>query len=202
MSRSWTSQDDWMLIGLCERGVPLAQIARKLDRTKIACTRRMTRLKIRRVQRPQGCYTSNGIAELLGKKSTTVVRWMRQAGLPHRKVYNKETHSWHYRVDSLELELWLSHPVNWHRYDLEKITDVRWETMLREVQQTTTYPYLTIAQIAERYCVSPYTVEQWVSRKKLTNCNSIRGFALIHQDELTTFTPPHVNPAKRKNKKT
>lgn len=200
--RPWTSQEDGTLIALCDRGVPLAQIMRVLNRPKNGINRRMKILRIRRVHKPQGIHTANGIAQLLGKAPETVIRWMEAANLPHRKVIDKAARHVHYRVDRLVLTDWLADPLNWHRYDLERIADISLRSYLREVQATTHNPYLTIAQVAERYTVAEYTVQNWMTHRRLTNCNPMHGHALIHEDELATFTPPHLNRAKRGTAKT
>ena len=110
--RPWTSQEDGTLIALCDRGVPLAQIMRVLNRPKNDINRRMKILRIRRVHKPQGIHTANGIAQLLGKAPETVIRWMEAGNLPHRKVIDKAARHVHYRVDRLDLTDWLADPLN------------------------------------------------------------------------------------------
>jgi hypothetical protein len=154
-------------------------------------------LRIRRVHRPQGIHTANGIAQLLGKAPETVIRWMEAANLPHRKVIDKAAKYIHYRVNRLDLIDWLSDPINWHRYDVERVADALLRDYLRDVQRTAHNPYLTIPQIAERYMVAQYTVQNWMTQRRLHNCNPMHGHALVHEDELATFTPPHINRAKR-----
>jgi hypothetical protein len=65
------------------------------------------------------------------------------------------------------------------------------------VQRTAHNPYLTIAQIAERFTVAKGTVEGWLKQRRLKNCNPMHGYTLVHEDELNQFTPPHLNPKRR-----
>jgi hypothetical protein len=193
----WTPLEDSTLIALCDRGAPLTQIMRTLGRPRNGINRRMKILRIRRVHKPQGVHTANGVAQLLGKAPETVIRWMEAANLPHRKVIDKAAKYIHYRVGRLDLIDWLADPINWNRYDVERISDALLRDYLRDVQRTAHNPYLTIPQIAERYMVAEYTVQNWLTQRRLTNCNPMHGHALIHEDELATFTPPHLNRAKR-----
>ncbi len=195
--RHWTPLEDSTLIALCDRGAPLTQIMRTLGRPRHGINRRMRKLRIRRVHKPQGAHTANGIAQLLGKAPETVIRWMEAANLPHRKVIDKAARYTHYRVNRLDLIDWLSDPINWHRYDVEEITDASLRDYLRDVQRETHNPYLTIAQIAERYMVARGTVEGWLKHRRLKNCNPMHGYTLVHEDELNQFTPPHLNPKRR-----
>lgn len=193
----WTPLEDSTLIALCDRGVPLTQIMRTLNRPRNGINRRMKILRIRRVHKPQGIYTANGIAQLLGKAPETVIRWMEAANLPHRKVIDKAARYIHYRVGRLDLIDWLSDPLNWHRYNVERVTDTLLRDYLRDVQRTAHNPYLTIPQIAERYTVAEYTVQNWMTQRRLHNCNPMHGYTLVHEDELNQFTPPHLNPKRR-----
>lgn len=200
--RRWTPLDDGTLIALCDRGAPLTQIMRVLGRPRSGINRRMHKLRVRRVHRPQGVHTANGIAQLVGRYPVTIIRWMLKCNLPHRRVVDKAANYIHYRVNRLDLTDWLADPLNWHRYDVEEITDPLLRDYLRDVQRETHNPYLTIDQIAERYMVAEYTVQNWMTQRRLTNCNPMHGRALVHEDELNTFTPPHLNRAKRGTAKT
>ena len=195
--RHWTPLEDGTLIALCDRGAPLTQIMRTLNRPRNGINRRMKILRIRRVHKPQGVHTANGIAQLLGKAPETVIRWMEAANLPHRKVVDKAARFVHYRVGRLDLIDWLSDPLNWHRYDVERVSDALLRDYLRDVQRETHNPYLTIEQIAERYTMARGTVEGWLTHRRLHNCNPMHGHALVHEDELATFTPPHISPKRR-----
>jgi len=195
--RHWTPLEDSTLIAMCDRGAPLTQIMRVLGRPRSGINRRMRKLRIRRVHRPQGVHTANGIARLVGRSQETVNRWMLKCNLPHRRVVDKAANYTHYRVGRLDLIDWLADPLNWHRYDVEEITDPLLRDYLRDVQATTHNPYLTIDQIAERYTMARGTVEGWLKHRRLTNCNPMHGHALIHEDELKTFIPPYINRAKR-----
>lgn len=195
--RHWTPLEDGTLIALCDRGAPLTQIMRVLGRPRSGIHRRMRKLRIRRVHRPQGVHTANGIARLLDRSPESVIRWMEAANLPHRKVVDKDARYTHYRVGRLDLIDWLADPLNWHRYQVELVTDASLRDYLRDVQRETHNPYLTIAQIAERYMVARGTVEGWLKHRRLKNCNPMHGHALIHEDELKTFIPPYIDRAKR-----
>jgi hypothetical protein len=195
--RHWTPLEDSTLIAMCDRGAPLTQIMRTLGRPRNGINRRMKVLRIRRVHKPQGVHTANGIARLVGKSQETVNRWMLKCNLPHRRVVDKIAKYIHYRVNRLDLIDWLSDPLNWHRYDVEEITDPLLRDYLRDVQRTAHNPYLTIEQIAERYMVAVDTAQNWMTQRRLTNCNPMHGRALVHEDELANFTPPHISPKRR-----
>jgi hypothetical protein len=197
--RLWTPLEDSTLIALCDRGAPITQIMRTLGRPRHGINRRMKKLRIRRVHKPQGIHTANGIARLIGRSPESVIRWMEAANLPHRKVIDKAARYVHYRVGRLDLIDWLADPLNWHRYDVEEITDPLLRDYLRDVQRETHNPYLTIEQIAQRFTVAKGTVEGWLKHRRLHNCNPMHGHTLVHEDELATFTPPFRNPAKRRS---
>jgi hypothetical protein len=170
---------------------------RTLNRPRNGINRRMKVLRIRRVHRPQGIHTASGIAQLVGRYPVTIIRWMLKCNLPHRRVVDKAARYIHYRVGRLDLIDWLADPLNWHRYDVEEITDSLLRDCLRDVQRETHNPYLTIDQIAERYTVAKGTVEGWLKHRRLHNCNPMHGHTLVHEDELSDFIPPHLNPKRR-----
>ncbi len=184
--KAWTPDDDLTLEELASQGLTMAQIARRMGRSVNSVDVRSGRLGLMRKVRPMSART---VADLLGVAcSKTVLRWIKDGHLRGRRLALRAGANHRYAVTEEALFAFLADPAHWHRWDAERIT----ERDLREwaTEHRAGVRFLTLGEVAARYCVVTATVSSWIEREELRAVRN--GNHLVRESDLEGFTPPHA----------
>jgi hypothetical protein len=193
-ARAWSAKDIDTLYSLVERGVSVAAIAKRLKRTKEAVRRRMTILKLS-YRHSAGALSALGVMRLLGTPGAnlqyTVVRWVREYGLP---AANPRAGGTGYHIQWLDLVEWLEQPEHWMLYDPALVTEATLREHLLEIRVGQPR-WLTSAEVAAQRHVVEDTVVTWCRRGRLAALWRLRRW-WVREDVAAAFVIP---PYQRKS---
>ena len=186
---TWTPELLGRLTDLLELGWDDARIARALGATTSSVLFARRRRGIPPARRQ--AHTTVSVGRIVGCSKDRVLRWIREGHLP--SYAGPETGRGPMRlVRYSDLLAFLEAPHHWHRWDPERMSPhcgLQW--WARELRQGVRF--LTIAEIAERYCVQYRTVLDWIEHGELPVVRDAhRVFA--REDTLASFKPPGQRP--------
>lgn len=167
------------------RGFGYAAIARRLGRSETAVRLKAKRLRYRLLH-TRAALTAADVQRLLGLSCPkSVARWIeayglraRNAGTPRHPIY---------RVQWEDLYAWLEDPAHWMAYDPARCTEPPLREHLAELRQGQPR-WLSVGEVARRYCVGCSTVKQWVAKGFLPATRY--GNWWIRESDLDGWLPP------------
>lgn len=161
--RDWPKADEDRLIELLEQGHGYDELARRFKRTRVAIILKCRRLGIR-VTTSLATLSARDVAKLVGKKcSKSVVYWIEQGWLPARNAGGAGHHAlWRGQWD--DLTAFLEQREHWMAWDAEAVTDLPLREWAQELRAAAGGRWLSIGEVARRYCVDSRAVNQWIRR--------------------------------------
>jgi helix-turn-helix protein len=183
--RDWTHEDVDRLVTMLDAGHDYDHCARQLRRTRVAIVVKTKRLRCTMTKRPT-VLTARDVARLIGKGCSKSVTWWIDAGwIKARAADMRGRRIW--RVCWDDLIVFLRDPRYWMTWDAARITDpeLRAEMLALRVDAPR---WLTIGEVARRYCVISNTVWQWIEKGFLPAMRY--GNWYIREDALLGWMPP------------
>ena len=181
----WTYEDVDRLVSLLDAGFDYTYCARQLRRSRTAIVVKAKRIRCRMLRRPT-VLTAREVADLLGKKCSKSVTWWIGAGwLKARAAMMNGRKIW--RVCWDDLMDFLREERYWMAWDVARITDADLRTDMFALRAGRPR-WLTIGEVARRFCVLSNTVGQWIYKGFLP---AVRyGNWYIREDEIADWVAP------------
>lgn len=181
----WTIAEIDQALELVDEGYSLDEIASRVRCKRDAVKVKLTRLKVSHLRRDY-LLNARRIAHILGLGcAKTVTRWIALGWLPGQAARPGEGCTWRITWDALKD--FLAIPDYWMAWQPERITDLalrEWAMELRKDQPR----WLSVGQVANRYCVGVHSVNDWIRKGLLTGYRY--GNWWIREDTLQTFVMP------------
>lgn len=189
--RVWTKPRLWKLMELIERGWDDARIGREIG--VMANAVNVARKRYAIPSRTETTFTARAVAKRLGIGcAKTVSYWIKRGWLNGRKGQRRGGHrQWMIHPD--DLLAFIEDPDHWHRWNPERIPDAGlrdWATELRRGVR-----FLTLTEAADRACVQPQTVNQWIRKGWLPAVRN--GNHLVRESDLERFVLRRIGGFRR-----
>ena len=156
--RYWKRAEVDELKRLIDEGYSYDRIAKRLKRSRAAVVIKCRKLNYRLLH-TRSALTAREAQRLLGLSDSKIVtRWITGYGLKARNGGDPQRPLW--RIQWLDLMEWLEDPHHWMAYDPAKVTEATLREHLVEIRQGQPR-WLTVGEVARRYCVSLGAVQQW-----------------------------------------
>lgn len=159
----WRPDEIDTLKMLVDNGYGYEVIARRLGRSREAVEIKAKRLNCRLTRTPAR-LTARAVGRVLDIDAKAVTRWIERRGLKARRT-RRTRYIW--RVDWEDLCAWLEDRRNWICYDAARCTLATLRDHLQEIQAAAGGRWLTVGEVARRYCVSIHAVAQWIDKNWL-----------------------------------
>ena len=186
---NWTRDEVARLEVMVDEGRSYDWIARKLGRSRLGVRIKAKRLR-HRITTTTATLSACDVALLLGLGcGKTVVRWVREYGLPGRNAGRKDRPLW--RIAPSDLVAWLERPEHWMKYDPRLITAPELRDRLQRLRPRRSY-WLPIGEAARQLGVTHRAVNTWIANGLLPATRY--GNWWICAADLRSFTPPCDRP--------
>lgn len=185
LRRDWTHDEMDRLVSLLDAGFDYDYCARQLRRTRTAIVIKTKRMRCKMTKRPT-VLVSREVAMLLGKGCSKSVAWWINAGwLNARAAHCNGRRIW--RICWDDLMTFLRNDCYWMAWQPERITDadLRAEMLALRAGKPR---WLTVGEVAQRYCVGIGAVKQWIAKGFLPAARY--GNHYIREDVLDGWLPP------------
>jgi hypothetical protein len=160
---AWSWDEELKLIDLVEQGYGYDALAKRMQRTRTAIVLKCKRLGVR-VTTTLATLSARDVALLLGKGcAKSVVRWIHLGWLKGRNA-GGAGHKALWRVQWDDLTAFMANHNTWMAWDAERVTDPALREWALELRQAAGGEWLTIGQVATRFCVDHAAVNQWVHK--------------------------------------
>lgn len=161
-ARPWTTADVDRLLRLVEEGHGYDVIARRLGRTRVAVEVRCKRIGACVTTTP-ATLSARATSRALGLPcSKTVVYWIGLGWLPARNAGRADRPLW--RITWENLTAMLERRETWMAWDPARIADLALREWAKELREATGGRWLSIGEVAERYCVDGRAVNVWIHK--------------------------------------
>lgn len=186
--KEWPAEQTDLLHKMLDAGYGYDAIARRLGRTRVAVEIKCKRAGVRVTTSP-ATLSARDVAALLGKGcSKSVTRWIQQGWLRARNA-GGPGHTALWRVQWDDLTAFMERREYWSTWEPARITDAclrEWAQELRQHEPR----YLTMGQVAARFCVSYKAVAQWINKGWLPAIRAGKQNRLVLESDLDGWVVP------------
>lgn len=162
--RRWTYEQQDRLATLLDAGADYTTIARQLGRTRIAIQVQAKRMHMAMTKRPT-VLTAHEITRILGLGCSKIVtRWIARGWLTAtgRQAVGRTTRQiWAVQWD--DLMTFLRNRATWMAWNPAQISDADLRAVCSALRADQPR-WLSVGDVAERYCVGAGTVGQWIRK--------------------------------------
>jgi hypothetical protein len=191
--RPWTDEEMWKLQDLIDQGYGYRDIAQRMQRSPKAIQTRAKRCAYRPLKAPH-ILTAIEVARVLGIPYMQTVRlWIRNGWLKARDARNPSKKPiW--RIQQSDLTKFLGNEKYWFAWQPETVTDSALREWAEEARQGKPR-WLTVKEVAARYCVSTWAVCKWIREQGLPATRY--GKYYVWEPDLTAWRPSPKSIAYR-----
>jgi hypothetical protein len=161
--REWPKADEDNLIDLVEQGHGYDELARRFKRSRVAIILKCRRLGIR-VTTTLATLSARDVARVLGKKcGKSVTSWIELGWLPARNAGGEGHHAL-WRIQWDDLTAFMERREHWMAWDPARIDDPAFREWAQELRAAAGGTWLSIGEVARRYCVDERAVNAWIRK--------------------------------------
>lgn len=161
--KAWTAIDVDRLIQLVDAGHGYDTLARRLRRTRTAVLIKCKRLGVRVTTTP-ATLAARDVAALLGNAcSKSVTRWIALGWLPARNAGGPGCKAL-WRIQWDDLLAFMERRDYWPTWEQDRIRDAALREWAQELRAAAGGRWISIGEVAERYCVDCRAVNTWIRK--------------------------------------